>query len=520
MIMAFPIFNMTLVTITRLNKGIKVYLDSRDHAWDMIRFLGLTREATVNFILFLNLVLVSSGILLFFIEESPLQTLLVVAFGTLLAFIGTQLYKNFLYLRYNILAILTDLFAVNLSFVAYYLIKYKSGLLPFTSYVPPEALAVPLAWINIFWIILFSAMGLYDVSFERKFSRQFRIVFKSVIVAAVTFLVLNYRPGMGFQISILSTVIFIALLLAIIVILRFILYKIALTNLEAETGRLNAVLVRRSEMKSYPLETILKAPIYNVLGYVGPESESEVPRLGSIDKLGSVLRETKTARIILDLEESDSADLRPIFKAPYYMETVFLAPSRLRNSLLGLRRYPTVNEDLDIISLRLRSLFPLILRRLIDVAVALFLIIALSPYWAVKLLTAKSGNKTDTGGLNIVTQQEIVAPLHYQNSRHARPLISNPQVLRAILRGWIGFYGPTIDCDSIYTAAKNSIPGFWRKFLVKPGLFGPGYAAADLKERFELDLEYLEKTSFTGDLIMIIKRILRLDPKGRIERHA
>ena len=505
LIMAFPIFDLTLVTITRLNKGIKVYIASKDHAWDMVRVLGLTREATVNFILLINLILVASGILLFFIEESPIQTLAIVAFALLLAFIGTQLYKNFLFLRYNIVAILTDLFAVNLSFIAYYYIKYESGLLSFASYVPPGALAVPLAWINMFWIILFSALGLYDVPFERRFSRQLNILFKSIVVAAAIFLFLNYKPGEGFQISLTSIAVFVLILSVVIILLRLIIYMIVSLRLRSAQSRLNAIIVSPGEKSNAKMMNAVSGYYYNVLGHVASDHERS---LGNLSDLNKILKNTRTARIILDLDEFDYSDLRDIYKAPYYMETIFLASSTLRNNLMGLKRYATVNEDLDIISLRHRPLFTLIFRRLIDVLIALVLIITYSPYWIVKilLLQLRDAEKPDEFVAVDQRESELIIKRFSKNEKPVR--IGNPWTLFAILKGELSFYGVTLDPVDQYKSSKNIISGYWRKFLVKPGIFGPGYDGASAREKFDLDMIYLEKTSLKGDILMMIRQIL------------
>jgi len=503
LVMAFPIFDMTLVTITRLNKGLKVYVASKDHAWDMIRVLGMTREATVNFVLLINFILVCSGIVVFLIKGSPFQTLIVVGFALILAFIGTQLYKNFLFLKYNILSILVDLLAINLSFVLYYAIKYGSNLLHYSTYVPPNQLAIPLAWINMFWIILYSAMGLYDISFERRFSAQMNVLLKSIVIAGVVFVIVNYKPGSGFQISLVSIAAFIFIMLAISVFMRWIVYRLVSKILRRRKYRVNAIIVGKGSQAGQVMENLEN---FNVLGYVGAEGEYPAQRLGEISELSSILGSTKTARIILDCGSSDYSDLRGIFKSSYFMETIVLAPSDYSDNLQGLKRYKSIIPGLDIISIKHRSLFTMIVFRLCNAICALTLLILMSPYFIIKALREKSKSDLSSGEAIIMDQQENELKIK-KSTDSDRLKLTDLHTLLMVLKGKLGMYGVTIDTKDRYTEMTRAIPGYWRKFLVKPGIYGPGYLGADDKERFALDMKYLRNTSFTGNILMMLKQL-------------
>ena len=97
--MAYPIFDMTFVTISRLNEGRKVYIGGKDHSSHKINFMGLTRRATVFAIHGINILLVVFGITLYFISGSPYQVLLVAMLAFILALTGTHLYKNIRFLK-------------------------------------------------------------------------------------------------------------------------------------------------------------------------------------------------------------------------------------------------------------------------------------------------------------------------------------------------------------------------------------------------------------------------------------
>jgi len=509
LIMAFPIFDMTLVTITRLNKGRKVYIASRDHAWDMIRIQGLTREATVYVILLINLVLVTSGATIFFMHESPYRALLVVGFALLLSFIGAQLYKNFLFLKENILALAIDLISINLAFWAYYLIKYKSGLLHYSTVLPPEALASPLAWINIFWVVLYATLGLYDISFEMKFGAHSSILAKSIIAGASIFLLANFKPGVGFQVSFASIVIFVILLFAISSLMRVLLYVHFSRKFKKADRKINAVIVNPSGTIAAPSPNEIFGHRYNLVGYIGPETDYGLKRLGDLSEMENVLRVTKAARIILDVGKSDYRNLTAIFESPYYMETIFLVHADGQDNLKGLKRCRSNNNNIDIISIRHRRLFPMMMRRFIDLALSVAALILSSPYWGIKILIARRTKNRIFEDVEIISRGGRKAKIKALSGNAGPRSIRNCLALLSVLKGDLSLYGPTITTADDYESSKDSIPGYWRKFLLKPGFFGPGYLGSTPEERFELDLAYMGKTSLRGDLIMMAKQMLR-----------
>ncbi len=520
LIMAFPIFDMTLVTITRLNKGRKVYIASKDHAWDMIRGLGMTRQATVLTIVVINIILVGSGVALFFMGESPYQILTVVAFALLLAFIGTQLYKNFLYIRDSVKTIIGDIAAVNLAFIIYYLIKYHSGILEYSVVVPLETLAVPLAWINAFWIILYAAIGFYDISYEDPLKKHIAMLFKSILAGGIIFILANYQPGTGLQISIISILLFLSLLFSINVLFRALLYWDLTARFRYAAVKLNAVIVNPGSNASsgFPLELFAKR--YNLIGYIGNHNLYDLENLGQLDDISDILSLKKTARIILDMDESSCPDLVDIFKSAFYMETVYLCGPGAYPYLNGLKIYRTNHKDVKIISIRHFGLFPQLLKRIMDIALGLISITAVMPFIAFGLIKDALNKKLSFNDIQIVSAGVRQARLR----RYSTSPVSSLRgwwLLLAVIKGDISYYGVTITTVDEYKSLMNAIPGYWRKFLVRPGLFGPGYSGSSPEERFALDLAYMENASFLGDLKMMLKHLLGLKPaKIREEKYA
>jgi UDP-GlcNAc:undecaprenyl-phosphate GlcNAc-1-phosphate transferase len=508
LIMAFPIFDMTLVTITRLNKGRKVYIASHDHAWDMIRNVGVTREKTVFAILMINLALVASGISVYFMEMTPYRTLIVVGLALILAFIGSQLYKNFLFLKESVLSVLGDLVSINLVFWIYYLIKYRTGLLEYSAVVSPDALAIPLAWINIFWILLYGAFGLYDISHEIRFRSYGATLAKAIILGGAVFLLVNFRPGAGLQISLKSMITFLVMLFVLNLVVRFAIYRYYSARLMASRNRLSAAVINPAGESLDPDCLDPYAPLYNLVGYVGPESRTELPRLGNLADLRGILEKTKTARVILCLDDGDYGNLSAIFGSAFYMETIFMTARSGADNLRGLKKNDTVHENLTVVSIKHRRLFTQLVIRLVDLVIAGAVVILSSPFWVTALLVKKMKNQSYGRTIKIITRGEKEVNMRFTAGTPESGRFRCPASFFSVLKGDISLYGPTITTAGEYRAHGDSLPGFWRKFLLKPGLFGPGYSAAAPDKRFEQDLAYMENTSLSGDLKMILHQIL------------
>ncbi len=517
LIMTYPIFDLMFVSISRLKEGRKVYLGGKDHSSHKISFMGLTQKSTVFVIQLINLLLVISAVVLFLNEYSPYYTLVIASLALLLSFVGVHLYKNFLFLKERFEAGLFDLIAINSTLLVYYYMKYKSGLFVSTTAVSIDTLPVLMAWISIFWILLFAGSGFYDVPFELRFRGHLSILIKNIIFGALVFLLANFKPGVGFQISFASIALFVFLLFAIGSLLRAILYAHFSRKFKKASRKMNAVIVNPTGCVAAGSPSEIFGRRYNLVGYIGAETDYGLKRLGDLSEMEDVLRVTKAARVILDVGESDYCNLTAIFEGPYYMETIFMVRASGQDNLRGLKRYRSNNNHIDIISIRHRRLFPRIVRRLLDLVFSIAVLILSSPYRGTKALIARQKKNRIFREVEIVLRGERKAKIKALSGKAGPNGVRNCLALLSVLKGDLSLYGPTITTVDEYESSKDSIPGYWRKFLLKPGLFGPGYSGSTPEEKFKLDLAYMEKTSLRGDLIMMAKQILRIPVSREIK---
>jgi hypothetical protein len=405
------------------------------------------------------------------------------------------------------LLIVADIVSINVSLLLFYLVKYRLGILAHESVMEVEYLFAPMAWISAFWVFLFAIFGLYEKFLDAPFRRRLVSIIGAIFIGGVLFLLLNFERGEGFEISISSMLVFLVFLLISEIILRSIIYIYFSWSRRKSEGKLNAVVISPSgsEMDKRLRDDLFT--YYNIVGYVGKKSDSTLPWLGKLGDLSDILRSKRTARMILDIDEFDYRDLKGIFGAAYYMETVVLAGADSADNLRGLKRHDTVHQGYDIISIRHRRLFPVMLRRAIDAGVSIFAIILILPFWAFKMAVSGriGGRKTECSEF-VVQDEKKIAIKHFMGDVNSgRP--GNLWAMLAVLKGQISLYGVTVVHGDEYENSRESIDGYWRKFLVKPGLFGPGYSSDEPQERFDLDLAYLEKTSIIADLVLILRQI-------------
>jgi UDP-GlcNAc:undecaprenyl-phosphate/decaprenyl-phosphate GlcNAc-1-phosphate transferase len=503
LIIAYPIFDLTFVTVSRLSEGRRVYLGARDHSAQKISFMGLTRKATVMTILAVNLILVILGVILFFIAESPYQTLIIVVLAFILAFAGTHLYRNILYLRHRISFILVDLAAINLAFLAYLFIKYHGAFAGPAAMIVPKDLVIPLAWINVFWIIIYSAGGLYDLPMELRFSNHVKALLRLIIIGFLIFAVATYRSGEGLQVSLSSLGLF-----AVLLILSDTLFRLAFYSFlggRHRKSKMDAVIVK---LRAGGLcDTIFQTfgEHYCVRGYVGEPPGSFEGFLGPAEKLGDVLRDNHIARVVIDLPDGNYDNLTPIFNSAFYMETRYLTHEPNNANLKGLNKYHTRYSGIYFISNSQTKIFTRLLKRIFDFFISGAILGICLPYIAIKLLRARYDKVSAFHNVSIVTRGGNERFIGCVIGEDGRPRFRNLWGLLSVFKGDFSLVGATI---TVSDGEEASMPGQWRKYLAKPGLWGPGYSGRTPKERFDLDLEYIEKASLLRDLGVIFRQMI------------
>ena len=519
-ILAYPVFDLTFVSISRLKEGRKLYIGGKDHSSHKLNVLGMTKSGAVYIILLINIILVSLGISLSRFERSPLLTLFLVIIALILSFFGAHLYKNYIFLKHKVALVLFDLMSINMAFLIYFYIKSAIGN------NAPDAMSVDhlliaLAWINAFWVVLYAVLGLYDISFESRFRYQLYLLTAAMFVGLGLFLLANYSPENGMQISLNAIGLFLGILIVLNTVFRKMIFSVLSGRYFGDRKKIKAIVVVPDGSAADGDSLSEFNAIYDIVGYIGNGQYEGLEKVGEFEDITNILHERKITRVIIDYGENNYNDISSLFNSAYYMETLFLVTDRSADNKSGFLITPTIFDQIYIISIKHRKLFSSLIKRLWDFSLAVAVILLTFPFSIYKYLIDRQSGKDPISEKQIVTVGEREGKIKTDRKSAQSSSVRSWWALLSVLKGDISFYGTTITTMQDYKSNLNAIPGYWRKFMAKPGLFGPGYAGKSPRERFELDLAYMEKTSMLGDFVMIVKQMLGVPPtKIKELKHA
>ncbi len=514
LIMAYPIFDLTFVVITRLNEGRKVYIGGKDHSSHKISFLGFTKKNTVFLIFIINSLLVASGISIYFLIESPYRLLLVTVFALTLAFVGSHLYRNILYLKYRIGALFADIASFNLAFLLYFIIKYKSDFLGFSTFIQPFELAVPLIWINIFWLIIHSALASYDLPIESGFRRIALAIIKSVFIGASVFMILNINPDMQLTLSLKSVGTYIGLLLGINIILRYLYYQLV-NKLIIDRKQMRMIVVNL-DSDSISENDLVDFSGYEIVGFLGRFADSKLEYLGELDDIIKVLKQKKIARIAIYFNNPDAPELTEILKMVFFMETQFVIRSKNAGYLKGMKLYPTTLKNVMIVSGRMYGFFGRLYSRILASTISLLILLIFSPIFIYKLICSHINNKQFMTSCEIegIFRKKVKCHCFGEsvNSNNGIPKIKLglPSLL-SVIKGELSFVGKVPLTYRQAEADSERFDGYWRRDLIKPGIWGPAHFA-DKENYFEEELKYMANMSILKDIYHVIIGLVRSLP--------
>ena len=77
--------------------------------------------------------------------------------------------------------------SINIAFYFLYTIKYTWGFFPYEVYIPYSEMFAPAVWISLFWVLVFSVMGIYEIRPNRSFVDYFRALLKIIFTGLLAF---------------------------------------------------------------------------------------------------------------------------------------------------------------------------------------------------------------------------------------------------------------------------------------------------------------------------------------------
>jgi len=543
LILSYPIFDISFVTLIRLREGRKVYVGDYNNSPRRIASLGMQTKKVILWIYFFCFLLGSLGVLVYFFFESPMKMLIAIFVGLILTIFGVHLQRNFVNIREKLLLILTDMVMINLSFWLFFWVKFHSGLFPNQWIIPLSEYVAPAIWITIFWLNLFAIFGLYEVPGDCRFKDEMKGVAKALGIGILIFLILTLNLSyLHIKPWVLLIVYSCPLMLALGVGRSLVTYLIRKLDLLGTSFR-RCIIVGTGQTAKNLLEKLSSNPKYSyrVLGFViahdndpqpGMTNSSAGKILGRIEDLDEIARENKVQDILIAVEPDWKGSLQEIMDSVHNLEVSFkIVPdladlkkgyqtTSLRSGIL-LRIYPN----------HMRS-WEWLVKRIFDASVSFVILIGLLPVWIIigiwLKLTFKSnplvkqeclGNK----GKRIELYKFCVFEPKYESegknqcssvptSRLGRLLrksgLEKVPIFINILKGEMSLVGPEPLPSETFDNLSNKFPFMPKRLNVKPGLVSLAKTKGNFEEYNERAREYLQ-----DDLLYMENMSLLLDLK-------
>jgi len=560
LILAIPIGDTSVAFFRRLNKGKHPFKPDKDHLHHRLIYLGLSHQQAVYLIYIAAL---AYGITAYFLARHAFEIggvllMLVLVFSVLglkrLGYLEAQRIKTYfgdhaiiksqpilapLHIRRVVhrgLLLFFDLLMINLSFVATWWVRYRSGWywpaqpMNFGDVLNPFLLSI----LSLGWVLLFAFNNLYNLRWDVSRFDQIRRVSKVILFGILLLFILTFDPNEP-----ISQGRFTLALYALFMLLFVNLGRLFLIFLEKKFAVLEyaphpTLLIGDTPKAKRLIKDIRSNPhlLYDVVGYVSKETREKtfagLPFLGTYEKLPDLIREKKIEEIIIAINERSRDELLNLVAQIDNPAVVFKIMPQMYDAISGLRTEEILGHPLIRLFPEAMAPWQWIFKRLFDVFVSAFLLVLFLPvFLLVVILQGASGIYPPLEIINVVGKYGKVFGMVVFSTRQQktgkRPLIGKilystriyklPALVN-ILMGKMSFVGPRPEPVETVEELRKKIKFYNRRFQVRPGLTG----WAQVKYRYEEalkykrdqlkhDLFYLENMSLMFDFRIILRSL-------------
>jgi UDP-GlcNAc:undecaprenyl-phosphate GlcNAc-1-phosphate transferase len=549
MILSYPIFDISFVTLMRVREGRKIYMADYNNSPPRIAQMGVERPKVVWWIYSICAILGGLGVLLYVFFESPVKVLVFVFAGLGLTIFGVHLHRNFVNLKEKLLLIFCDVLVINIVFLLFYWFRFKSGLVSAQVFIPLSEYVGPAIWITLYWLNLFAIMGLYETSWDQLIKDIWKSIAKMVSIGIGIFVILTLNPSYLSFNSWFFLLIYGFLLSFILGLERTLILLFERNSYSKGNVFHRAVIVGTQENAKSLFKEIRSNPHlgYQVMGLVSHNSETKdkeiegLKVLGNLEIMDEIVKAYRIQDILIALEPNFSGSLNHVIEKVNDIEVRFKITPKLKSWYRGNRtsrlNYPFL---MRIYPSQLRA-WEWVLKRLFDLALACFLLLVSSPLlflsWLVTQIRYGSpaliqrecvGIKNRTFRLykfKINKKEKKLSPFpvfSYQVEDSWGKFIrdSGLEILPSlinVLKGEMSLVGPEPHSRDDFQKLSSKHSLYPKRLLVKPGILSPAKVEAkpsdilygkDLpnpfEQRLEYDLRYAENLSLLLDLKVLL----------------
>jgi len=451
----------------------------------------------------------------------------------------------------RILLIVSDLIAINLSFIVIFLLRFESGMYENTIHLVWSDMQFPSLLLSLFWVLIFTFNGFYRI--KRTISRSDELINITKFVFIGVFLIYLLTVDLDNPVTFgKSILIFYGVSLMLSISIGRLFIRTAHVNLlQAGKGLAGTLIIGLNRRGLDVQEALFPNPRsgYKPEGFIRMEGEEDpdpgllkIPILGDLKDLSRVINEHNIEEVVLALERDHHDRTVDIIRLLQDHKVGIKSNPDMYDAISGLARtqqlhgIPLIDIMPDYMPLWERAA-----KRLFDLFVAILALTLFSPL----LLIIAIAIKLDSRGPVLFSQERVgkngkpfkvikfrtmiqdaeaeTGPVWATESdpritrvgkvlRHLR-LDEIPQAIN-ILRNEMSLVGPRPERKFFVDQITELYPLYPRRHQVKPGITGwaqvkQGYDTTleASREKLKYDLFYLENISLRLDFKIIMYTI-------------
>ena len=450
----------------------------------------------------------------------------------------------------KILIILTDLVTINLAWAVFFYLRVESGL--FQLIIEP-AFFLSMGAVYIYWIIVFTFVGMYRTWFASSRFDEMLTLFKATFVGIfILFFLILYDDSVNGVSSSNRFLILIywMLLLFFVGSGRLVIRSIQRRLLIKGIGRKNAILVGfNSRAKNmHDMIESYKGLGIDVVAYVAVKEENvgkiynKVKVVNTVHNVDKVIEEYNASEIILALDKHEGdIMLEVVAKCDSNNVSIKIIPDLYEIISGQARTSQLYGFPLIDIMPQLMPEWEKKLKRLMDIVISLILLVLSSPIVLATAIAIKIDSKgpvfylQDRAGLNGKVFKIIKFRSMYQDAeKHSGPVWStkdDPRITKVgkfirkvrideipqmvnVLKGEMSLVGPRPERPYFVEKLSQEIPFYKRRLKVRPGVTGWAQVkhkydetVEDVKEKLRYDLFYIENMSLRNDMKILVRTV-------------
>ncbi len=450
----------------------------------------------------------------------------------------------------KILVIVTDLFTINLAWIFFYYFRVESGL--FTLLTEP-ALYLTLVTIYIFWLLVFTFVGMYRAWFAASRFDEMATLFKATFVGIfILFFLILYDDAVHNVVSSSRFLILIywMFLLTFVGAGRILLRSIQRRLLINGIGRKSAIIVGYNK-KAFEMHDTLdtyKGMGLDVVAFVAVKDENigkkhhNISVIDTVHNIKNVIEELKISEVILALDKHEGDIMLEVVAACDSNSVAIKIIPDLYEIISGQARTSQLyGSPLINITPLLMPEWEKKIKRIMDIIISIIILIISLPIVIATSIAIKSESKgaifykQERSGLNGRTFKIIkFRSMRSDAEKLSGPVWStkdDPRITRVgkfirkvrideipqmlnVLMGEMSLVGPRPERPFFVEQLAKEIPFYKRRLKVRPGVTGWAQVkhkydenVEDVKEKLRYDLFYIENMSLSNDLKILFRTV-------------